>query len=195
MRENAMDMRTETSKIRPLPAADNKRLVLDEVAIEAARQGIEHPSVPSKEGERQADIIALLNDSMATELVCVLRYRRHHFTARGLASPRIAEEFLVHAGEELAHADQLARRIVQLGGLPDFAPDTLARRSHAAYDDYSDLKAMIKADLVAERVAIESYRQIIALVGTRDPSTRRMLEDILRDEERHAEELKDWLAD
>jgi bacterioferritin len=112
-----------------------------------------------------------------------------------LASPKIADEFLVHANEELGHADRLARRIVQLGGAPDFAPDSLLGRSHAAYDDATDLKAMIRANLVAERVAIEAYSQMIALVGARDSTTRRLLEDILADEQAHAEELSDWLAD
>ena len=124
----------------------------------------------------------------------MLRYKRHHFTADGLSSPKIAEEFLVHANEEAAHADRLARRIVQLGGEPDFSPDSLSARSHADYDDSADLKAMIKANLIAERVAIESYSQIIALIGDKDSTTRRLLEDILADEQEHADELKDWLA-
>ena len=100
----------------------------------------------------------------------------------------------MHANEESAHADRLARRIVQLGGEPDFSPDTLSQRSHAAYDESSELKSMIRANLIAERVAIEAYSQIIALVGDKDSTTRRLLEDILADEQGHAEELKDWLA-
>ena len=140
-------------------------------------------------------IVELLNDALATELVCVLRYKRHHFTASGLASPKIAEEFLVHANEESGHADRLAQRIVQLGGAPDFSPDSLSQRSHAAYDDSSDLKAMIRSNLIAERVAIEAYSQIIALVGDKDPTTRRLLEDILSDEQEQADELSDWLTD
>ncbi len=147
------------------------------------------------DSKNEDNIVQLLNDSLATELVCVLRYKRHHFTAKGLASAKIAEEFLVHANAESAHADRLARRIVQLGGLPDFCPDTLSQRSHADYDDSTDLKAMIKANLVAERVAIESYTRIITLVGDKDPTTRRLLEDILADEQEHASELEDWLAD
>ena len=125
----------------------------------------------------------------------MLRYRRHACTAKGLASPKIAEEFLVHANEELAHADLLAERIVQLGGSPDLNPDTLSKRSHADYDDSTDLKAMIRANLVAERVAVETYRQIIQLVADKDPTTKRMLEGILEQEEEHAEELSDWLED
>lgn len=136
----------------------------------------------------------MLNDALATELVCVLRYRRHHFTADGLASPSIGQEFLVHANEELAHADRLAQRIVQLGGSPEFNPDTLSARSHADYDDSTSLQSMLKSNLVAERVACEGYRQMIRLVADKDPTTRRLLEDILADEEEHADELKDWLV-
>ncbi|WP_409970264.1 ferritin-like domain-containing protein [Piscinibacter sp.] len=185
----------EPSNVKQLPVADRERMVLDEAAIDAARRSPDQGAVTPHYGAWREDIIKLLNDSLATELVCVLRYKRHHFTANGLASPKIAEEFLVHANEESAHADRLAQRIVQLGGEPDFSPDSLTQRSHAAYDDSSDLKAMIKANLIAERVAIESYSQIITLVGERDSTTRRLLEDILSDEQRHAEELKDWLAD
>ncbi len=140
------------------------------------------------------DVIALLNGALATEWVCVLRYRRHHFTAKGLASVKIAEEFLTHSNEELGHADRLARRIVQLEGLPDFSPATLLARSHVPYDDPLDLESMIKCNWLAERVAIESYGQMISLVGTQDPTTRRLLEDILAQEQEHAEELSDWLT-
>ncbi len=174
--------------------ADSTPMVLDLEALENVRRGVgEHEAAEDKSPWRQ-EIVALLNGALATELVCVLRYRRHHFTADGMAAPKIAEEFLVHANEELAHADRLARRIVQLGGKPDFAPDTLLQRSHAGYDESSDLKAMMMANLVAERVAIESYTQMIALVRSKDPATGRLLEDILSDEQEHAEELKSWLA-
>ena len=135
----------------------------------------------------------LLNDALATELVCVLRYKRHHFMASGASSPKIAEEFMVHANEEAGHADRIAERIVQLGGEPDFSPSTLLERSHADYNDSNDLKTMIRANLIAERIAIEAYRQMIALLADKDPTTRRMLEDILAVEEEHADELKDWL--
>ena len=181
------------SNVKQLPVTEH--LVLNEAAIEAARRTPEQGAVTPSSGPWRADLIKLLNDSLATELVCVLRYKRHHFTAEGLASPKIAEEFLVHANEESAHADLLAKRIVQLGGDPDFSPDSLTKRSHAAYNDSSDLKAMIRANLVAERVAIEAYSQMIALIGDKDSTTRRVLEAILSDEQEHAEELKDWLAD
>lgn len=170
-------------------------LTLDEKAISAAKRSLDQGAVTPSLGPWCGEIVKLLNDSLATELVCVLRYKRHHFTAQGLASPKIAEEFMVHANEETAHADRLAQRIVQLGGEPDFSPRSLADRSHAEYDDSSDLKAMIKANLIAERVAIETYSQMIALIGDKDSTTRRLLEDILSDEQEHAEELKDWLAD
>ena len=175
-------------------AADKQRLVLDEGAIDAARHNLDQGAVTPHYGPWREDVIKLLNDSLATELVCALRYKRHHFTAEGVASPKIAEEFLVHANAEAGHADRLAERIVQLGGEPDFSPDSLSARSHAAYDDSTDLKAMIKANLIAERVAIETYSQIIALIGDKDSTTRRLLEDILSDEQQHADELKDWLA-
>lgn len=174
---------------------EHEAMQLDMKALDAARRSLEQGAVTPHASPWREDIIRLLNDSLATELICVLRYRRHHFTAEGLASPKIGEEFLVHANEEQGHADRLAQRIVQLGGEPDFSPDSLSRRSHAAYDDSKDLKSMIRANLVAERVAIEAYSQLITLIGDKDSTTRRLLEDILGDEQEHAEELKDWLAD
>lgn len=189
-----MPTKTEPSNVKKLPVSEPPRMLLDMVAIESAKRSLDQGAVTPNYGPWREDIIKLLNDSLATELVCVLRYKRHHFTAEGLASPKIAEEFLVHANEEAAHADRLAQRIVQLGGAPDFSPDSLSKRSHADYDDSTDLKAMIRANLIAERVAIESYSQIIALIGDKDSTTRRLLEDILSDEQEHADELKDWLT-
>jgi bacterioferritin len=174
---------------------DDQHLVLDLKAIEAAKRSLDQGAVTPHYGPWRNDIIQLLNDSLATELVCALRYRRHHFTAEGLSSPKIAEEFLVHANEEAEHADKLAKRIVELGGMPDFSPDSLTRRSHAAYDESQDLKAMIKANLIAERVAVESYSQMIMLIGDKDSTTRRLIEEILSVEQAHAEELRDWLAE
>ena len=188
-----MALRNEPGNVKPM--ATPPRLALDEKLISAARSRAEARSSVPQAGPWRQDLIKLLNDSLATELVCVLRYKRHHFTAVGLASAKIAEEFLVHANEEAAHADRLARRIVQLGGEPNFAPDSLSARSHAAYDESADLKAMIKANLVAECVAIEAYSQLIAQIGDQDSTTRRLLEDILSDEQGHADELKDWLSD
>jgi bacterioferritin len=189
-----MAAKNDTADINRREPLDHEALALDEAAIDASRSNLAEGAMTPHYGPWKKDVIQLLNDSLATELVCVLRYKRHHFTAQGLASPKIAEEFLVHANEESAHADRLARRIVQLGGEPDFSPDSLTQRSHAAYDASPDLKAMIKANLIAERVAIETYSQIISLIGDKDSTTRRLLEDILSDEQEHAEELKGWLA-
>lgn len=168
-------------------------LTIDERGLEAARKSIDDGAVTPAYGPHRDAIVKLLNDSLATELVCVLRYKRHHFMATGLSSPAIADEFLVHANEESAHADRIAKRIVQLGGEPDFSPATLLSRSHADYDDSNDLRTMIRVNLVAERIAVETYRQMITLVADKDPTTRRLLEDILADEEEHADELSDWL--
>lgn len=174
-------------------ASVNNELVIDEAGLQAARKSLDDGAVTPAYGPHREAIIKLLNDSLATELVCVLRYKRHHFMATGLASPKIAEEFMVHANEESAHADRIAQRIVQLGGEPDFSPGTLLERSHADYDASNDLKTMVRVNLIAERVAVETYHQMIALIGDKDTTTRRMLEDILAQEEEHADELSDWL--
>jgi len=168
-------------------------LQLDQAALDAAKNNLSEGAITPAYGPWREDIIRLLNDSLATELVCILRYKRHHFTAKGMSSPAIAEEFLVHANEETEHADMIAERIVQLGGEPDFNPKSLLDRSHADYDQSLDLKAMIRANLVAERVAIEAYTQTIRLIGDKDSTTRRMIEHILSQEQEHAEELSDWL--
>lgn len=169
------------------------KLVIDEAGVNAARSSLDDGVITPAYGPHREAIIQLLNDALATELVCVLRYKRHHFTATGLSSASIAQEFMVHANEEAAHADLIAKRIVQLGGEPDFSPDSLLGRSHAEYDEYKDLKAMVRANLIAERVAVETYRQMVALIGDKDPTTRRLIEHILEEEEEHADELKDWL--
>ncbi len=186
---------TTPGNVQSLPVSGEKRLRLDEAALDAAKRSIEKGAVTPSYGPWREDIIKLLNDALATEIVCILRYKRHHFTAKGLASPKIAEEFLVHANEETAHGDLLAERIVQLGGEPDFSPTTLTSRSHADYDGSLDLKSMIRANLVAERVAIEAYSQMINLIGDKDSTTRRVLESILSQEQEHADELSDWLTD
>jgi bacterioferritin len=184
----------DTAGTRESTAVSSGRLELDTAALEAAKRSLEKGAVTPSYGPWREDIIKLLNDALATEIVCTLRYKRHYFTAKGLASPKIAEEFLVHANEETAHGDMIAERIVQLGGEPDFAPTTLTSRSHADYDESSDLQAMIRANLVAERVAIEAYGQMIKLIGDKDSTTRRMLESILSQEQEHADELSDWLT-
>jgi bacterioferritin len=141
------------------------------------------------------EVIQRLNGALATELVCMLRYRRHYFMARGIYARGVAPEFLVHSNEELGHADLLAARIVQLGGEPDFAPAHLAQRSHAEYVEGSSLRDMLREDLVAERIAIHSYRDTIRYLGTDDPTTSDMLKAILAVEEEHADELADFLQD
>ena len=166
---------------------------IDESAVDAARNNLADGAVTPSVHPYADEICKLLNDALATEWVCTLRYKRHHYTAKGLASPAIAEEFLVHANEEQAHADRITERIVQLGGEPDLNPDTLSARSHAEYDASTDLQAMIRSNLVAERVAIEVYRQMIQLIGDKDPTTSRMLREILAQEEEHADELSDWM--
>ena len=171
----------------------SSEMTLDQTALDAVRSSLDQGAITPAYGPHRDAIIKLLNDALATELVCVLRYKRHHFMASGASSPKIAEEFMVHANEEAGHADRIAERIVQLGGEPDFSPSTLLQRSHADYNDANDLKTMIRANLIAERIAIESYRQMIALVADKDPTTRRLLEDILGDEEEHADELADML--
>lgn len=189
-----MHPQSKPTNVRPLPA-DPAAIALDTAALDVARRSLEQGSSwPRQPTPWDLNLIQLLNDALATELVCVLRYKRHHFTAQGLTAPHISQEFLKHANQETAHADRLAKRIVQLGGEPDFSPESLSRRSHAPYDASLDLKAMIRADLVAERVAIEAYSQLIALIGEKDPSSRRLLEDILSDEQDHAEELDGWLG-
>jgi bacterioferritin len=157
-----------------------------------ARQHVDGGAVTSGYSADRATVLKLLNDSLATEIVCVLRYRRHHFMAKGIHSKGIAAEFLAHANEELGHADQLAERIVQLGGEPDFSPQGLGR-SHAEYVEGATLLDMVKEDLVAERIAIDSYRDFIGYLEDKDPTTRRLLESILAVEEEHADELADLL--
>jgi bacterioferritin len=188
-------MTAKHDNVKSLKSDGQARLVLDQNGLDAARRSLDDGAVTPSYGPWREDIVKLLNDALATELVCVMRYKRHYFTAQGLASPKIADEFLVHAQEEEAHGDQIAERIVQLGGQPDFSPTTLAQRSHADYDESSELKAMIRANLVAERIAIEAYTQMIALIGDKDSTTRRILEGILAQEQEHADELKDWLID
>jgi bacterioferritin len=150
------------------------------------------PSYP--EADRKA-IVDLLNTALATELVCVLRYKRHYYAAHGIRAKFVSAEFLEHAKEEQAHADKIAERIVQLGGDPDLNPATLLSRSHAEYDESTGLRQMLEADLFAERIAIESYREMITFIGQRDTTSRRMLEGILAQEEEHADDLVDLLED
>jgi len=154
-----------------------------------ARKHIQEGAVIEAYGADRKKVIKLLNTALATELVCVLRYKRHYFMAQGLESDPVAAEFQQHATEEQQHADQIAARIMQLGGEPDFSPDGLASRSHSEYDDSKGLLDMVREDLVAERIAIESYGEMIRFIGAGDTTTRRMLEGIQAMEEEHADDL------
>jgi bacterioferritin len=160
-----------------------------------ARQHIESGAVTDQYRGNRETVIKILNEALATEIVCVLRYKRHYFMAQGIHADPIATEFLQHANEEQGHADQLAARIVQLGGSPNFSPDGLLSRSHSEYVEGHTLLDMIKEDLVAERVAIDSYTEMIRYIGDDDITTRRMLEGILAVEEEHADDLASFLAD
>lgn len=161
---------------------------------ERARQHIEQGAVTPGYRADRATVIKILNEALATEIVCVLRYKRHYFMAEGIHADPVAAEFLQHANEEQQHADEIAGRIVQLGGEPNFSPDGLASRSHAEYREGETLIDMIKEDLVAERIAIESYGEMIRYLGDDDPTTRRMLEGILAMEEEHADDLSGMLV-
>lgn len=158
-----------------------------------ARKNIDKGAITEGYAADRVAVCKMLNDALATEYVCVLRYMRHYFTASGMLAEGIKQEFLEHAKQEQEHAHKIAERIVQLGGEPDLNPDTLTRRSHAEYKEGKDLKDMVKEDLIAERIAIESYREMIAYVGDRDTTTKRLLMWILAQEEEHADEFADLL--
>ena len=156
---------------------------------ERARRHIEQGAITESYRADRDTVVRVLNEALATEIVCTLRYRRHYFMAVGINADAVAAEFLEHANEEQQHADRIAARIVQLNGAPNFAPDGLTERSHAEYVEGETLLEMIKEDLVAERIAIDSYREIIEYLGERDTTTRRMIEEILAVEEEHADDL------
>lgn len=158
-----------------------------------ARQHVEEGAVTHSYTADREEVLRLLNEALATELVCVLRYKRHYFMASGVKAQIAAEEFLEHATQEGEHADKLAERIVQLGGEPEFNPDLLSKNAHAQYVAGNNLKEMVYEDLVAERIAVDSYREIIQYIGDKDPTTRRLLEEILAQEEEHADDMADIL--
>src|SRR5271154_1712726 len=160
---------------------------------ERARKNMESGAVTEGYKGNRKQVIKVLNDVLATEIVCVLRYKRHYFMAEGINSESVKAEFLQHANEEQQHADWVATRITQLNGEPDFNPEGLASRSHSEYAEGDDLVSMLKEDLFAERIAIESYSEIARWVGDKDPTTRKLIEDILKVEEEHAEDLKSLL--
>jgi bacterioferritin len=160
---------------------------------ERARQHIENGAVTEGYSADRDTVIKVLNEALATEIVCVLRYKRHYFMASGINAEGVASEFLQHANDEQGHADQIDQRIVQLGGAPNFNPEGLLMRSHAEYVEGETLTEMIREDLVAERIAIDSYREIITYVGNDDPTTRRLMETILAVEEEHADDMLNLL--
>jgi bacterioferritin len=177
-------------------AAKKRAFLTDVKTLRArARKHIEQGAITESYRADRATAVKLLNDALATEIVCVLRYRRHHFMAAGINADAVAAEFLTHANEEQQHADQIAARIVQLQGEPDFNPQGLTARSHADYVEGENLLDMIKEDLVAERIAIDSYREMIEYIGDKDATTKRMLEGILAMEEEHADDLVGILAE
>ena len=159
-----------------------------------AREHMLDGAVTASYGANQKEVCRVLNDTLATEIVCTLRYKRHYFMADGLKAEVAAAEFLEHAEEEQEHADRIAERIVQLGGEPDFNPDHISSKAHAEYSEGDTLWDMLKEDLVAERIAIDTYREMVRFFGDKDPTTRRMLEDILAQEEEHADDLAGLLA-
>jgi len=176
-------------------SAGNGALLSDiQTLRKRARQHIEEGAVTTGYAADRDTVIRLLNEALATELVCVLRYKRHYFMAKGIHSDSVKAEFVAHANQEMAHADRIAKRIIELGGEPNFSPDGLSARSHAEYVEGGTLNSMIKEDLIAERIAIESYREMIAYLADHDPTTQRMLKEILAMEEEHAEDLASLLT-
>jgi len=176
------------------PAAGKASPISSTATLRAnARKGIEDGAVTRSYEADRKEIIKLLNAALATEWVCVLRYYRHYFMAKGMLADAVKGEFLEHAQQEQAHANRIAERIVQLGGEPDLDPDTLTQRAHAEYKEGKDLREMVKEDLVAERIAIDSYREMINYIGDSDTTTKRLLEHILEQEEEHADEFADLL--
>jgi len=160
---------------------------------ERARKSIDDGAVTDSYTADRKQVVRLLNEALATEWVCVLRYYRHYFMASGMLADSVKAEFLEHAHQEQEHANRIAERIVQLGGEPDLNPDTLTARSHAEYKPGQDLRDMVKEDLIAERIAIDSYREMILFIGDRDTTTKRILEDVLAQEEEHANDMADLL--
>jgi len=165
----------------------------DDLRKRARQQVLEGAVTPSYDLDRK-QVVELLNQAVATEWVCALRYKRHYYVATGIKALFAATEFLEHANQELEHADWLSERIMQLGGTPDLDPDGLTGRSHAQYHAGTELVEMITEDLVAERIAIEAYRELVKFLGDHDPTTRRLIEQILATEEEHADDLVDLLA-
>jgi bacterioferritin len=185
---------SKSSAVKAAPSQSTDAFVLDveKIRNDARQHMDEGPVTPSYGADRET-VLKLLNDSLATEIVCTLRYKRHYFMAKGIHSEAVAQEFLEHANEEQEHADTLAERIVQLGGAPNFSPEGLTSRSHSEYNEGKDLIDMIRENLIAERIAIDTYREIIRYLGDKDVTTRRIFEEILAVEEEHADDMADLL--
>ena len=182
------------SQLRNESLAGNLSALTDTKTLrQRARQHVEEGAVTTGYAADKEVVIQLLNEALATELVCVLRYKRHYFMAKGINSESVRPEFLAHAKEEMAHADRIAKRITELGGEPNFSPDGLSERSHAEYMPGDSLVSMIKEDLIAERIAIESYREFVAYLANNDPTTQRMIKEILAMEEEHADDMASLL--
>ncbi|WP_248321814.1 MULTISPECIES: bacterioferritin [unclassified Caballeronia] len=185
---------SDSSAVSTAPGQSKDAFVLDVEKIRNdARQHMDEGPVTSTYAADRETVLKLLNDALATEWVCTLRYKRHYFMAKGIHSEAVAKEFAEHATEEQEHADMLAERIVQLGGSPDFAPDSLKSRAHSEYKEGADLIDMIRENLIAERIAIDTYREIIRYLGDKDVTTRRIFEEILAVEEEHADDMADLL--
>lgn len=184
------------STLKGRPIVTNQPFLTDVKTLrERARQHIEEGAVTEGYSANRESVIKILNEALATEIVCNLRYRSHYFRADGIKANVAAQEFLEHANEEAEHADWLAERIVQLGGNLNFSPEGLLSRSHAEFVEGDSLREMIKEDLIAERIAIDSYREIAIYLGSQDPTSRRVIEEILAQEEEHAEDMAGLLKD
>ena len=207
--ERRMTQRREGGKPVP-PASQSERRVRERRQSEPAQPGyfisdieeirrrarshIEDGAITAGYKADRETVVRILNEALATEIVCVLRYKRHYFMATGIHAQAVAQEFLEHANDEQGHADRIAGRITQIGGAPNFNPEGLASRSHAQYVEGETLVEMIREDLIAERIAIESYGEIIRYLGDGDVTSRRLMEEILANEEEHADDLRDLLA-
>jgi bacterioferritin len=191
------DVRPHSGAIeRGARMSTKKTFVSDIEAIrERARSHIEDGAVTQGYSADRDAVVRILNEALATEIVCTLRYKRHYYMANGIHAKSVAAEFLEHANEEQEHADRIAKRIVQLGGAPNLSPDGLLARSHSEYSEGDDLVDMLEEDLVAERIAIDTYRDIVQYLGNDDPTSRRMMEEILAKEEEHAEDIGSLLKE
>ena len=189
-----MPRNDNSNKTKPATQPPSGAFLSDVKSLrQRVRAHIDEGAVTPNYGANRDKVVEILNEALATEIVCVLRYKRHYYMAQGMASEAVKQEFLEHANEEQAHADEIADRIVQLGGEPNLDPQGLTTRSHSEYVEGNSLRDMVREDLIAERIAIESYREMVNFIGAGDSTTRRMLEQILAVEEEHAEDMNSLL--